>query len=168
MGETSALLWLSASGLATHFSGSSWGSVGQGSVGRGLVRLARSGTGEKSRQPGGRRPLELDGFQIVANPGTVLSRWDNRFHRASGEGGPFFPSTPSGVAPPREAALSHWPPHPTGRGRRLVPTPRVPSGIRGQRPACYDPPRVLFQVEILSVQWPAASNRTGLATGGHW
>ena len=49
-------------GLAIYFNGSSWGSAGQGSVGRGLVRLARSGTGEKSRQPGGRRPLVLDGF----------------------------------------------------------------------------------------------------------
>ena len=52
----------SESGLASHFGGSSWGSVGQGLIGRESVRLARSGTGEKSRQPGGRRPMVLDSF----------------------------------------------------------------------------------------------------------
>ena len=115
--------------LATHFSGSSWGSVGQGSVGRGLVRLARSGTGEKSRQPGGRRPLVLDGFSSDGSRECSKSIEEQVSPREQRRWSllPFSPSTPSCVVSLRGVALGHWSPHLIGMGRRLVLTPeRLP------------------------------------------
>ena len=169
MGETSQLLGLSASRLATHFSGSSWGSVGQGSVGRGLVRLARSGTGEKSRQPGGRRPMVLDSFSSDGSRECSKSIEEQVSPREQRRWSllPFSPSTLR-CLPPR------------GGSRPLVPPPYRDGSVSGpdtrkttvghsrSTAGRYDPPRRLSQVATLSFQWPTASNRTGLDAGGRW